>query len=117
MYANERGEGVERIGGAWRERLLEPRVVDQILLLVATVVVSALTRLPSLLVLGVPRLLALTAALILGSSALFVLSYVVVQRLSHRRRSRKMDATELRLIRYYHQLLDQSSLNPLRRSS
>ena len=117
MNANERSARGWRAGRALGERLGGARLLQYILMIAACVVISVISRLPSLLPLGVPRLLGVSAALIVGFSALFVLSCVVLQRLLPRRTASEMDANVVRLKSYYHQLLDDSALNPLRRSS
>jgi hypothetical protein len=48
-------------------------------------------------------------------SALFAFSHAIAERVLRAQRNRQMDATAMWLSRHYRQLLDESTLNPLRR--
>jgi len=89
------------------------RIAQQLLTIGACVVVSVLSSLPTLLPLGLPRLLARAAALMIWFSSLFLLFYAIGRWVTKSRRERT-NRIALELRNYYHQLLDESGLNNVR---
>lgn len=96
MYANARSGHAECLIRRPREPLWNARFSEQILLVVGTVLICVVSRLPLLITLGLPRLLGLTAAFILGLGALLALCHAAVARLLPDGRGNKLDATECR---------------------
>ena len=115
MSTNAATEHAEhlRIGG--RAPLLESLVFKQMLVIFCAVAAGVLVRIESLAALGVPRMLGVIGITFVIVSALFAFSYAVAERVLRTRRDRQMDATAAWFSRYYRQLLDESTLNPLRR--
>ena len=108
----------ERVGHSRSGRgapLLESLVFKQVLVICCVVAASVLVRIESLAALGVPRLLGVIGIAFVIVSALFAFSYVIAERVLRARRKRQMDATAEWFSRHYRQLLDESTLNPLRR--
>ena len=96
-------------------RLLESRVFTQILLICCTVAAGVVVRIESLAALGLPRMLGVIGIAFVIVSALFAFSFAIAGRVLRARRARQMDATAAWFIRHYRQMLDESTLNPLRR--
>jgi hypothetical protein len=110
--AAERARGGRRGSSA---PLLESLVFKQVLVICCVVAAGVLVRLESLAALGVPRMLGVIGVAFVIVSALFAFSFAIAERVLRARRDRQMDATAAWFSRHYRQLLDESTLNPLRR--
>ena len=95
--------------------LLESPAFQQMLVICCAVAAGVLVRLESLAALGVPRMLGAIGMTLAVVSALYVLSYMAAKRVLRARHHRQMDATAAWFSRHYRQLIDESTLNPLRR--
>ena len=95
--------------------LLESLFFKQVLVICCVVAAGVLVRIESLAALGVPRMLGVIGITFVIVSALFAFSYAVAERVVRAHRDRQMDATAAWFSRHYRQLLDESTLNPLRR--
>jgi hypothetical protein len=115
MSTNAVAERAERTRTGRLASLLESPAFQQMLITCCAVAVSVVVRFQSLAALGVPRMLGAIGITLVGGSALSALSYVAAKRVLRVRRDRQMDATAAWLSRHYRQLLDESTLNPLRR--
>ena len=115
MSNNVAAERTEHSRAGVLTPVLESRFLTQMLLVCCTVAAGVLTRLESLAALGMPRMLGVVGIAFVIVAALFVFSYALAERVLRARRKRQMDATAAWFIRHYRQLLDESTLNPLRR--
>ena len=115
MSTNTAAERAEHMRRGGRAPLLESLVFKQMLIICCAVAAGVLVRIESLAALGIPRMLGVIGVAIVGVSALFAFSNAVAERVLRARRDRQMDATAAWFSRYYRQLLDESTLNPLRR--
>jgi hypothetical protein len=115
MSTNVSAERAEHARAGVLTPVLESRFLTQMLLVCCTVAAGVLTRLQLLAALGVPRMLGVIGISFVIVSALFAFSYAIAERVLRARRKRQMDATAAWLSRHYRQLLDESTLTPLRR--
>jgi hypothetical protein len=95
--------------------LLESVFFKYMLVICCAVAAGVLVRLESLAALGVPRMLGAVGLTFVILSALFAFSHAIAGRVMRAQRNPKMDETEMWLSHHYRQLLDESTLNPLRR--
>ncbi|SOD02995.1 hypothetical protein SAMN05216486_10730 [bacterium JGI 053] len=110
--AEERARHSRSVGSA---PILESVFFKYMLVICCAVAACVVVRFESLAALGVPRMLGAIGITFAIMSALFAFSHVVAVRVLRVRRKQQMDATAVWLSRYYRQLLDETTLNPLRR--
>lgn len=95
--------------------LLESLFFKYTLVICCAVAAGVVVRIESLVALGVPRMLGAIGITFVIMSALFAFSHAIAKRVLRAQRDQQMDATEMWFSRHYRQLLDESTLNPLRR--